>query len=72
MVINMFNEREMDNLDKDDIKQVAYYLHVLHDNIEEDDVMGTKFWEACQETWANEFAHLDWNEIKNEIEENYI
>lgn len=68
----MFNEREMDNLDKDDIKQVAYYLHVLHDNIEEDDVMGTKFWETCQETWANEFSHLDWNEIKNEIEENYI
>lgn len=68
----MFNEREMDNFDKDDIKQVAYHLHVLHDNIEEDDVMGTKFWEACQETWANEFSHLDWNEIKNEIEENYI
>lgn len=68
----MFNEREMDNFDKDDIKQVAYYLHALHDNIEEDDVMGTKFWEACQETWQNEFSYLDWNEIKNEIEENYI
>lgn len=68
----MFSEREMDNFDKDDIKQVAYYLYVIHDNIEEDDVMGTKFWEACEATWENEFSYLDWNEIKNEIEENYI
>lgn len=68
----MFNEREMDNFDKNDISQVAYYLYVIHDNIEEDDVMGRKFWEACEATWENEFSYLDWNEIKNEIEENYI
>lgn len=72
MVINMFSEREMDNFNKDDVKQVAYYLYVIHDNIEEDDVMGTKFLNACQETWENEFSYLDWDEIRNEIEENYI
>ena len=65
-------ERMLDNLDKDNVKDVAYFIWIMCQDIEEDDVMGTKFRDACMETYDQYGMHAPWNQVWNEIEDNYI
>ena len=65
-------ERMLDNLDKNNVKDVAYFIWIMCQDIEEDDVMGTKFRDACMETYDQYGMHAPWNQVWNEIEDNYI
>lgn len=60
---------QLDNLDKDDAKQVAYFIWLECQHIDEDDVMGTKFHDACYDTYEEFGMTADWNAVWDEIEE---
>lgn len=65
-------ERMLDNIDKNNVKDVAYVIWIMCQDIEEDDVMGTKFRDACRETYDQYGMYAPWNQVWDEIEDNYI
>lgn len=59
----------LDNLDKEDAKQVAYFIWLECQYINENDVMGTKFRDECRKTYEEFGMIADWKTVWNEIEE---
>lgn len=65
------NEHELDNMDKSNVQDVAYYIWRECEHIDDPNVMGTAFRDACRSIAENEFPHMEWSEIWEEIE-NYL
>lgn len=65
----MMTENELDNMDNTSIKDVGYYIWRMCEHIEESNVMGTEFKEACRNIAEEEFPHLEWSDLWNEIEQ---
>lgn len=65
------NEYELDNMDKNNVQDVAYYIWRECEYIDDPNVMGTAFYDACRNIAENEFPHMEWSEIWEEIE-NYL
>lgn len=59
----------LDNLDKDDAQEVAYFIWTECSHIDENDVMGTKFYEACYAIYEEYSMNAPWHEVWKEIEE---
>ena len=59
----------LDNLDKDNVQEVAYFIWTECQHINEDDVMGTKFRDECRKTYEEYGMHAPWHKVWKEIEQ---
>ena len=71
-VVISLNELQLDNMDKNDVKDAAYYIWLECNHVDDGNVMGRSFYEACRNLAEEQFYHLDWEAIWEEIDCNYL
>ena len=62
------NEHELDNLDTSNVQDVAYYLWRECEHVDDSNVMGTAFYNACRDLANAKFPHIPFNDIWHELE----
>lgn len=65
------NEIQLDNLDKENVNDVAYYIWLELEHLDNGDVMSNCFYRSCRELAHAQFPHLPFEDIWAEIE-NYL
>lgn len=62
------NEHELDNMEKNNVQDVAYYIWRECEHVDDPNVMGTAFRDACRDLANAEFPHIPFDDIWVELE----
>ncbi len=65
------NELQLDNLDKESVKDVAYYIWLECQTADDGNVMSNCFYRSCRELAHAQFPYIPFEDIWEEIE-NYL
>ena len=68
MMVIAMNELQLDNMDNTDAKDVAYYIWIECEHVNDGNVMSNCFYNACRDLAQAQFPNLPFNEIWEEIE----
>ena len=62
------NELQLDNMDTSNVKDVAYYIWLECEHVDDGNVMSNCFYNSCRDLAQVQFPNLPFNEIWEEIE----